>query len=88
MEHQTDIANETAERPRALYECQRYFSYPQAAAYTGLSVATLRRRVKESELAVLRHGGRILIERSALDDLLHSNQDVNNSIGEEDHDKK
>ena len=50
----------------------KYLSYSRAAWYTGLSVATLRRRTEEGRLEVIRHGGRVLIERSALDSMLHA----------------
>ena len=59
-------------RVRAIYQHQGYFNYSQASRYTGLSIATLRRRVKENKLKVIRNGVRILIEIDAIDAMLHA----------------
>ena len=65
----------------------KYLSYSGAAWYTGLSVATLRRRAEEGRLKVIRHGGRILIERGALDFMLHAGNEVEDKKDKEDEQK-
>jgi excisionase family DNA binding protein len=65
----------------------KYMSYSRAAWYTGLSIATLRRRAEEGRLEVIRHGGRILIERGALDSMLHAGNEIDDKKDKEDEQK-